>query len=752
LIDPSSVDDVSGGEPGARSTPRGLGAWRSFALLFVFYLTCYIAATFPAVLSFSSRLPSPNDPLQHLWIMRWYQQCVCSGRLPFECPRLQYPVGASLGAFSPLIIQSLGFVILSSIVHNDILCYNVLSAVGFVTTGLATYLLARHVTRDRQSASLAGLLAMLSGPMMLHGLGHLELVCLGGFPLFLLAWMRFIDQPNKRRLAAVVGSYWLVTMCAAYFAVLSVVPAACYVAHGVWRARVRWRAWCVSRAAWLLAFAAVSLPGLGVLFSSQLWASWHGASLERRKVDSGGGVALLSYATPTSFHPLGRTLGPAVSSEPDLETGSYLGFVTLGLLAIAAGCRAPFPRASFWWSVLVVLVVLSLGYSTTIGAYRVDLPATWLRRSFFAFRLLRSTCRFNLLVAVCAAIPSSVGFRLLLDRCRAPVARRGLFAVFVALALVDLSVQPSQERATVPRLPSAYAVAFRGRNSTAIVDAPQFSSGSPALLNALAGYWQSRHLGRTTAGYSGVPNVTWDNLMYYASPFATEYLGIPGYLRDPADASIDLIHHVAFKDYVWLYLTAHRIDRVILHADERLLPEAGIRLDRIQAELHDAMIYQGSSDTVYDRERIDPPHRPTIVCTAGWRERVRWENRGCRLASDIARLAVYNPDGDCDLTLVLDAAAIAEPRDLHVMSEHRELASWRVTPGVAQILVSPSFQIPAGLGELRLECTNAVIASPTTRRDRTQKGTACLRVAGICLKPAHPQKSSIASSSTASPR
>jgi hypothetical protein len=714
-----------------------LGSWprcvcRTPALLFVFYLACYVIATFPAVLTFGTTLPSPNDPLQHLWIMRWYKQCVLASRLPFECADLQYPLGAPLGHFSPLLLQSVQFFVASSLVHNDVLCYNLISAVGFLSTAIASFLLARHVTQDRLSACLAGLLTMLSGPVMLHGLGHVELIYVGGFALFLLAWIRFIDEPSRVRLAAAVGAYWLATMCAAYFAVLSVIPAALYVAHAAGRAGRSWRSWCGSTAVWLAAFIALCLPGLCLLFASQLWIAWQGDTLERTTVDTSG-VPLTSYIVPTSFHALGRVLKPRARAEPDLEVGSYLGFVTIVLIAVTAFLRTRFKDRTFWWGLVAILMTLSLGCSTVVGGQRFDLPAAWIRQILPAFRLLRSTCRFNLLVAVCAAVPAAVGFRTLAECLQTTWARRGLFVCLVALTLWDLSLHPAQDRTHVPPLPGAYAIAIANNPTATIVDAPQFSSGSPAKLNALAGYWQSQHHGRTTAGYSGVPNTAWDHLMYFPSPFAAEYLASPAYLLDPSDASIDLIHHVSIRDYVWLYLRVHRLDHVVLHRDKSMLREVDVDLGRLQAALREAISYEDPSAVVYDRSLLNMPLHPTLLCTDGWGQREKWNGRGCRLALRRARLAVYNPDPSLDLVLILDAASVGTPRRLFVTHGSATLAQWIVLPGDAQILVSPPFRLPAGQGELSLDDDSAEIVAPAGK-PRQSADRPNLRVGGICLK------------------
>src|SRR6476661_753279 len=86
---------------------RRLG-WKTLVGVFALYLAGVAVATYPFALSFGSRLPgSLLDPLQHLWIMRWYRTCLLEGRSLVLCPEIQYPIGAPLGNFSSLHFQSL---------------------------------------------------------------------------------------------------------------------------------------------------------------------------------------------------------------------------------------------------------------------------------------------------------------------------------------------------------------------------------------------------------------------------------------------------------------------------------------------------------------------------------------------------------------------------------------------------------------------------------------------------------------------
>src|SRR5262249_16459989 len=158
------------------------------------------------VLTFASRFPGCRcDSLQALWVMRWYKHCLIHGQSILQCPNLQYPVGAPLGNFSPLQFQALLYIPLSLFIANDVLCYNLIWLLKRVFTGIGTFLVVWYVLRDRLASCFGGLAAMLSGPMLLHACGHLELITLGWVPLFFIAWLRWVDRPTGGRLLAALG-------------------------------------------------------------------------------------------------------------------------------------------------------------------------------------------------------------------------------------------------------------------------------------------------------------------------------------------------------------------------------------------------------------------------------------------------------------------------------------------------------------------------------------------------------------------
>jgi hypothetical protein len=705
--------------PPSVAAPRGPG-WRAALVVLACYVGCVAVATYPMAATFGSALPGhPNDPLQHLWVMRWYRTCLLEGRSPRLCPELHHPVGAPLGNFSPLHLQAMLYVPLSLAVGDDALCFDLIWLVGLVTTGLGTAWLVWRALRDRPCAAIGGMMAMLAAPVLLHAQEHVELIYVGAVPAFLAAWPEFVDRPSRGRLAAAAGLYVLVALSAAYFAVFVAAPAALYVAWEAARAarRGEW-AWLRPRAAWLAAFAAAVVPALALAFSNQIWALARGYAIEQpASVFEHYGAPPWTYLVPTSKHLLGRALPldayRAAGIREEWERASYLGVTTLGLLAFAIARRVRFPRAGYWWAALALLVLLGWGATARIGPWSVPLPAGWLKRHAPPFRMIRVPARFNLLVAVVAPLPASAALRDMLAR-RAGRAWRAIALGGAALvALLDLSMVPFPT-AAIPEPPPCYAWLRRRDPGAAFLEIPQHHSGAPEP-HALLGYWQSRHRGRTNAGYCGSANVVADNLVAWTSPFLATELSNPAYLADPDDflnhglhgpspSCADVVYsigpnRVGFRDYVWLYLTVHRFDEVILHRD-RVPAAAAPMVGRLRAQLRGAEVFEDRAAVVFERARLAPPGRPVVLPTRGWRPTLR--DRLIRVAGREAHLALYNPDPGRPLALALEARALQRARTVRLVAPGRELARWTIAPGPFRTVLSPPFRLPAGVQGLAL--------------------------------------------------
>lgn len=735
--------------PEAPAAEARLG-WKTAALVLAFYAACVAIVTYPFVLHLRSRLPSTVDPLQHLWVMRWYKTCLLEGRSPFLCPELQFPVGAPIGNFSPLHIQSLMYLPLSYLSKNDILCFNVIWWTGFLVTGMGTFALAWHVLKDRAAATLAGLLAMLSAPMMIHSHAHLELIHVGWFPLFLVAWLRFVDRPTRGRLAAAVVSYLLVAMSAAYFAVFATFPAALYAA---WRSIRALRAegegwsWTKGRARWWLAFAACAgLLVIGV-FSGHIWAKANGYSLGRPRSEFDRfGAPFWSYLVPTASHLLGNLM-PVDLYAATGTTGegiSYLGVVTLLLLHYAAVRRVGFRRAGYWWAALAMLVVLSMGSYLRFGASKVDLPDAWLWRHLFVFRMIRVPARFNLFVAVAAAVVAAAGLRDLLSRVSRPRVKGLLFAAIATLAVVDLRTGPYYSEAP-PSMPGCYRASLAMDPEATFLEIPQTNSGGAEILSATAGYWQALHRRPSTTGYSGQPNAAFDELMTWNSPFAYHRLGDPGYLRNPEGEFIDLSSKVEFEDLAWLYLARHGLKFIVLHKWAETVGERKMNLWPIMHKLEPTKVYEDDRTVVYAASKFKAPTHPVLLCTGGWHQRVGWHGRLLSTTDRQAHVEVYNPDVTRPLTLTLEASALRHPRIVRLMHGGFQIARWEVVPGDPRTFQSPPFQLLQGTTDLTID--SGFESTPKRSREAVAEGDMrpySLRVVGLAIRPVEPAVPAVA--------
>jgi hypothetical protein len=721
-------------------------SWRTLIVVAVTYTACVLLATYPVVRTFASHFPgSLADPLQALRVMRWYKEALFHRQSLLLCRGLQYPIGAPLGNFSPMQFQALLYLPLSLVVGNDVLCYNLIWLGNLVFTGLGTFVLIWYVCRDRTCAWFGGLLALLSGPMMLHAFGHLELISQGWFPLFLVGWMRWLEQPTWPRLFAAAGLYLLVALSAAYFAVLAIVPALLYLVwHLLHNRRAGFMLWLRSRGVPLLAFMGLVLPVLGVLFFNQLWSRFHGYALARpREEFFHNGAPLWSCVVPTAMHRLGGLLPADLYQQAGvspIETCSYLGVVTLLLIGYALLSRAPFWRARYWWALFAVLLLLSLGAGPIqVGNFRIWLPGAFLYNRVFFVRMMRVPARFNLLLIVCAALLAAVGLRGLLNRFKSRVVRGVAVAGLALAALADLAIVPYPV-AAMPEMPPCYALLQQRDPKGTFLEVPQYST-SWGVLNGACTYWQGLHHGTTTAGCSGFDNIRWLNEMFYPSPFAFQKLvGADYWLDATGDVAVDLVGRTDFLDYAWVYLAYHRLDYVILHQDAALTPCLPA-LDRMKALLQGAKIFEDGRTIVYDSTRLPVPRQPVLLAAAGWGLRCqgwyqddRFMDRPISLLSPRGRLAVYNPDADRPLTLHLEGVALHVPRTVRLLAGERELACWRVAADGLHTYASPPFTLPAGMSEVVLESDGAERPKPLEEGYPGDRTPYSLRVAAVSLQ------------------
>lgn len=704
---------------------RGRLAWTLLGVL-GFYAAAVLVATYPAVLDGRTALAVAdlNDPLQHLWTLRWYRSCLLEGRFPLFTDALQAPVGSPLGLYSPLLLQGALYLGLSTLTTSDTVAYNLILWIQFVFTGFATFLLAWRLLNHRLAAAMAGLLAMLGGPMTFAArTGGTELLSLGGFPLFLVGWMRFVDRPSRGRLASAVALFLLLAAGSPYYAVMSVFPAALYPAVGAWRAgRAGVVGWVRARGAWLAAFGLLAVATSPMVLPAQLWAVAEGYPMGRSRDHFEQFRAnIWSYAVAPGEHRWANLVLPPFSQTPWVRdrVPVYLGVVTLALLGYGAVNRVKFRDSGYLWLCLGVLVVLSMGASTTVGSVEVPLPALWLWEHVPPFGALRVPARYGYLGAVCAAVLAGGAMAALDERMRTARRRALVAAALFAVAIADLSTAPYPSR-PLPTAPRVYGRLLERTPGASFCEVHPTGRGFDYLrYQSTLAYWQSLHGGRTSAGNPGVENRAFAARAYANSPFHHARLADPEYLSTPGRDAFDLVRDARFEDYAWLYLHAMQYDYLILHKWTWDGTPTPAPLLRIRERLAGAILVEDDAVAVLDPRRLDPPTRPTALCLAGWRERVPRSGATGAIAGPEATALVYNPTPGQPLQLELSASSYLEPRVVRVLAGDDELARWTFRPGPGATGQSRPFYLPEGLHTLRIASDGAASPGPSPARGNT---------------------------------
>ena len=697
---------------------------------------------FPVFARFGSVLPATlADPVQHLWIFRWYESCLKAGRLPFLAPDVMFPVGAPLGLFSPLHLQAVVWNLVGWALPTDFARYNLIWALGFLVTASGGFYLAWRLLRDRVAAVFAGLLCLLATPVTLHALGHVELIYVGVLGFFLIGWTGFVARPRGRSLAAALGTYVLVSASAAYFAVMATLPAALYVVwSGARSIRSGFWTWLRARLLWLVAFAGLAALALAILFSSQLWAKSHGLEGQRGRVEFARYWApLWGYFMPTEqqrAEPLlpWRPYGSADFGQTATERASYLGIVPLLLIGYAAFRRARFADAGFYWAAFAGAVVLSLGAFRPYDGEPISLPADWLWRLFPPMRDLRVPARFNLFAVVFASLLAASGLSLLLRKIERPGARRAAIAGLFGLTILDLA-PPAYPGVVPPPMPDLYRRIVARDPQATFHEAPFFGTRGLYLPSATA-YWQFEHHGRTTGGYSGMIHAPLEEKVGFPSPFFARNLAFPAYLAEPERQFFDVVRADA-RDYAWAFFHYNGLRYAVVYTDREYFSDLRGSIEPLLPLLAPAEIERDPAAIAYAADRLPPPRRAVLVPAVGLRSRQPWRGRWSARMGGQATFALYNPTPEVPIVFRLGATSFVASHSARVTlypGEARGVGGRPVAaaPGGGEVLIrlranpvfyrwftSEPFLAPAGWSEIRIDAADQTPQEP----ERAQWGT-----------------------------
>jgi len=301
-----------------------LGRPEAHVAVLVLYTLLTVLLTWPTVTHLATAVPGPPDAngawLYDLWDTRRAATTLFErGQLP--APR--DPDLPSLGLANRLL--ALPFLLAG----NEILAYNAVALLTFLSTAYAGFLLVMYVTGNPYAATVSGCILAFA-PLRIHWLatGQLPLLSTQLMPLTFLSLERAMRE-SRRRHGFAAGVFLSLTMLSSWTYVVlvgSAVVLYTLLRLYPWKARSNRSAGRALRPGVLIALACVA----GMLLARE---PLHGVAVSAvATLDPSPSIDDL--VTPSAYHPIWGQRFAAVRSQPPSLPDGVPGYAYLGLIAV----------------------------------------------------------------------------------------------------------------------------------------------------------------------------------------------------------------------------------------------------------------------------------------------------------------------------------------------------------------------------------------------------------------------------------
>lgn len=482
-------------ETGLNNRAAHGGAARNHTVAFALCLVLGFVFTLPGSLSLNSGLlGDPGDNFQHAWFLWHFARTLLHGQNPFYTRLMFYPTRANLAwsTTDPLA----GFLALPwSVFAGPVVAYNVSLILQLALAAFCARLLCLRISRNEIAAFIGGMIFGFSPYLMAQALQHLSLVTAFPIPLFVLALDRiFSGEATSWRGGIPLGLALLLAALAHYnYAAICLVFAVLLLLVETWQHLRSGMALFVARV-WkpIATGAATFLIG----FSPLLWMML-GSSSEIPRARKPGHIEVMSadamgFAIPSWNHILfgkfARTWSPDLFLA-GVEGTVYVGAVVLALAAIALRKRRETNRE---WAIRAAVLglafwILSLGPYVHVLGHELNIPAPGALFFQLPFaKFISAPARFDVIVALCLAILSSLALKYVVESPAFQIRRCWMVPLIVVLVMADYLTIPFPRSSTVDP-GKAYSASRANRAVYGCVLPPPLQSGTILtfpLLNA----------------------------------------------------------------------------------------------------------------------------------------------------------------------------------------------------------------------------------------------------------------------------
>ena len=411
-----------------------------------------VMVTWPQARFLSSQVIAHHDPFFSIWRLAWVAHALRTAPLQLFNANIFYPAHGALAFSDATMLEGLLGAPLLWVGAPPVLVYNLLLLAGFIGSGVAMFVLTRHLTGSVvPSLVAAAVFTML--PYRIEHVMHLELQWTMFAPLTWWALHRSVESGSWRWGATAGVCFWLQVLACVYYGVFLAMTLVVFV-PALLLATPRNR-------------ALAALPALGTAFFVASALTLPFALPYRAAAQDVGGRALediarysahpMNYFSTSSFSWMwGWTSERWGGSELRLFPGA-----TALVLAVFAFVRRPRSLVLVYAVTTAVAVELSFGlngpgYSTLI-------------EHVSPLQGFRSLSRFAAIASCSLAVLAAFGTQALLGMRVAKVKPSALLVFLAALLLADYGNRPLNLTPGDPvEAPDVYKVIRRAAAGTVL--------------------------------------------------------------------------------------------------------------------------------------------------------------------------------------------------------------------------------------------------------------------------------------------
>lgn len=483
--------------------------------IFAFYFGVAVLVTWPLVCNFkSSMFGVPCDNMGVSWAWWWRTHASSFGGTPSFCSIIGYPFGTYFQRFSTAPLLEYPALLLTRL-FGEVVAVNIFTFSSFFFSGITMYFLARHITSKRFPAALMGFAYMCCPYIVLHNSMELSLGIIQWIPLYILALLSFLENPNAKRSTLLALSALLIAWTNLHYALFITIFSVTFLAGYLIHKKIRLKgekstpaspqankkvllASLVVIAVFLLGTVGTYILGTSSSFPKKF-------PVRESILAERGETALKSNSAKPSNYILPKhdnCLAARITGEIrernvlyfDARSGAYLGWsrILLGVYALVCihkqrrkkkeetletESRSNLEgKSDIAWGLTTAAIIcflFSLPPYYPVGDFKIYMPS-WL----FTITVpdLRAIYRLSIMVVICVFLLASIGLSELLERLKGKPKQCVLSLVVVVFALESLLLPPFKNF-DFGKLPEVYERISELPSHSACVFYPIFEPG-----------------------------------------------------------------------------------------------------------------------------------------------------------------------------------------------------------------------------------------------------------------------------------